>query len=67
MFHRIYHILGKRPEWDYSADRLPAFMNQKASVEAGKLLPALKANIDKFEGEAPQLDDIATMIFDYKP
>ena len=51
----------------YGEDRLLAFMNQIASMEATKLLPALKANIDEFVGEAPQFDDITMLMFDYKP
>ena len=51
----------------YGEDRLLTFMNQNASAEATKLLPALKANIDEFVGEAPQFDDITMLMFDYKP
>ena len=51
----------------YGEDRLLAFMNQNANVEATTLLPALKANIDAFVGEAPQFDDITMLMFDYKP
>ena len=51
----------------YGEDRLLAFMNQNASMEATGLLPALKANIDEFVGEAPQFDDITMLMFDYKP
>ena len=51
----------------YGEDRLLTFMNQNASMEATKLLPALKANIDEFVGEAPQFDDITMLMFDYKP
>ena len=51
----------------YGEDRLLVFMNQNASLEATKLLPALKANIDEFVGEAPQFDDITMLMFDYKP
>ena len=36
-------------------------------MEATELLPALKANIDEFVGEAPQFDDITMLMFDYKP
>ena len=50
----------------YGEDRLLAFMNKNASVEATELLPALKANIDEFVGEAPQFDDITMLMFDYK-
>ena len=51
----------------YGEDRLLAFMNQNASDEATAFLPALKANIDEFVGEAPQFDDITMLMFDYKP
>ena len=51
----------------YGEDRLLAFMNQNASMKATNLLPALKANIDEFVGEAPQFDDITMLMFDYKP
>ena len=51
----------------YGEDRLLSFMNQNADVEATTLLPALKANIDEFVGEAPQFDDITMLMFDYKP
>ena len=51
----------------YGEDRLLSFMNQNASMEATELLPALKANIDEFVGEAPQFDDITMLMFDYKP
>ncbi len=50
----------------YGEDRLLTFMNQNASIEATELLPALKANIDEFVGEAPQFDDITMLMFDYK-
>ena len=51
----------------YGEDRLLHFMNQNAIAEAVTLLPALKANIDEFVGEAPQFDDITMLMFDYKP
>ena len=51
----------------YGEDRLLTFMNQNASAEAIEFLPALKANIDEFVGEAPQFDDITMLMFDYKP
>ena len=51
----------------YGEDRLLTFMNQNASMESTELLPALKANIDEFVGEAPQFDDITMLMFDYKP
>ena len=51
----------------YGEDRLLSFMNQNALAEATEFLPALKANIDEFVGEAPQFDDITMLMFDYKP
>ena len=51
----------------YGEDRLLAFMNRHTTVDAVTLLPALKANIDEFVGEAPQFDDITMLMFDYKP
>ena len=51
----------------YGEDRLLAFMNQNTCMEAEKLLPALKTNIDECVGEAPQFDDITMLMFDYKP
>ena len=50
----------------YGEERLLAFMNQNATVDAVSLLPALKSNIDEFVGEAPQFDDITMLMFDYK-
>ena len=51
----------------YGEDRLLSFMNRNASMEATALLPALKADIDAFVGDAPQFDDITMLMFDYKP
>ena len=51
----------------YGEDRLLAFMNQNNAVSATELLPALKADIDAFVGEAPQFDDITMLMLDYKP
>ena len=50
----------------YGEDRLLEFMNQKSTVDAKALLPALKANIDEFVGDAPQFDDITMLLLDYK-
>jgi sigma-B regulation protein RsbU (phosphoserine phosphatase) len=41
-------------------------MNRNANAEATEFLPALKADIDEFVGEAPQFDDITMLMFDYK-
>ena len=51
----------------YGEERLLAFMNRNSDMNAITLLPALKANIDEFVGEAPQFDDITMLMFDYKP
>jgi sigma-B regulation protein RsbU (phosphoserine phosphatase) len=51
----------------YGEDRLLNFMNQNTAAPATELLPALKADIDAFVGEAPQFDDITMLMFDYKP
>ena len=51
----------------YGEDRLLAFMNRNADVEAVALLPSLKADIDAFVGAAPQFDDITMLMFDYNP
>ena len=50
----------------YGEDRLLSFMNENASVEATRLLPELKKNIDEFVGDAPQFDDITMLMLDYK-
>ena len=50
----------------YGEERLLEFMNQNTDVDAVALLPALKANIDEFVGEAPQFDDITMLLLDYK-
>ena len=51
----------------YGEDRLLAFMNNNLKLEATKLLPALKTNLDEFVDGAPQFDDITMLSFDYKP
>ena len=50
----------------YGEDRLLAFMNKNALAEATEFLPALKADIDEFVGEALQFDDITMLMLDYK-
>ena len=51
----------------YGEHRLLEFMNRNTAMDATDLLPALKANIDEFVGEAPQFDDITMLMLDYKP
>ena len=50
----------------YGEERLLDFMNGNAVAEAEALLPALKADIDAFVGDAPQFDDITMLMLDYK-
>ena len=50
----------------YGETRLLEFMNKNLTLQATKLLPQLKMDIDQFVGEAPQFDDITMLIFDYK-
>ena len=50
----------------YGEDRLLEFMNQNSMYDAKALLPALKANIDEFVGDAPQFDDITMLMLDFK-
>ena len=50
----------------YGEERLATFLNQCATTPATQLLPALKANIDAFVGQAPQFDDITMLMLDYK-
>ena len=51
----------------YGEQRLLEFINQNVTTKATELLPALKASIDEFVGQAPQFDDITMLMFDYKP
>jgi serine phosphatase RsbU (regulator of sigma subunit)/anti-sigma regulatory factor (Ser/Thr protein kinase) len=50
----------------YGETRLISFINDNATLDATKLLPNLKNNIDDFVGKAPQFDDITMLMFDYK-
>jgi sigma-B regulation protein RsbU (phosphoserine phosphatase) len=45
----------------YGEDRLLDFINKNSNIDAELLLPALKANIDEFVGDAPQFDDITML------
>ena len=50
----------------YGEDRLIEFMKQNSMIAPNEFLYKLKENIDYFVGDAPQFDDIAMLIFDYK-
>ncbi|MEE1018787.1 MAG: SpoIIE family protein phosphatase, partial [Acutalibacteraceae bacterium] len=46
----------------YGEDRLLKFMNTLNGVPADLVCGAVKADVDKFVGDAPQFDDI-TMVY----
>ena len=50
----------------YGMDRLERILHQNADKSPYDLLPAVKADIDKFVGEAPQFDDITMLCLEYK-
>ena len=50
----------------YGMDRLKAALDANADNSVNELLPALKADIDKFVGTAPQFDDITMLGFEFK-
>lgn len=45
----------------YGTDRMLAALNRNCSLEPEKLLHQVKADIDRFVGEAPQFDDITML------
>ena len=50
----------------YGMDRLKAALDANSSKKVNDLLPAIKDDIDKFVGEAPQFDDITMLGFEFK-
>ncbi|MBO5935599.1 MAG: SpoIIE family protein phosphatase [Clostridia bacterium] len=50
----------------YGEDRLMSYIDKNKKINAEALLSGLKEDIDCFEGDAPQFDDITMLIFDYK-
>ena len=50
----------------YGMDRLGAVLAKNSSATPAELLPAVKADIDAFVGEAPQFDDITMLCLEYK-
>lgn len=50
----------------YGMERLTAVLNRNAACAPGALLPAVKADIDAFVGEAPQFDDITMLCMEFK-
>ena len=50
----------------YGMDRLKAALDKNVDKKMSDLLPAIKADIDSFVGDAPQFDDITMLGFEYK-
>ncbi len=50
----------------YGMDRLTEVLNANSDKGCYELLPAVKADIDAFVGDAPQFDDITMLCLEYK-
>lgn len=50
----------------YGMSRLTEVLGKHSSCSPVKLLPAVKADIDQFVGEAPQFDDITMLCLEYR-
>ena len=50
----------------YGMERLGDILNKNKNGTPHEILPAIKADIDKFVGEAPQFDDITMLCLEYK-
>lgn len=50
----------------YGMDRLETALNRDVGLKPTELLPAVKADIDAFAGEAPQFDDITMLCMEFK-
>ena len=50
----------------YGMDRLKKALDANVDKPMKELLPAIKADIDKFVGDAPQFDDITMLGFEFK-
>ena len=50
----------------YGMERLEAVLNRNVNAAPGELLPAVKADIDDFVGDAPQFDDITMLCLEFK-
>ncbi len=50
----------------YGMERLEAVLNRNQDKKPDELLPAVKADIDAFVGEAPQFDDITMLCMEYR-
>ena len=50
----------------YGAERLNAILNTVKDLTPNDILPAVKKDIDKFVGDAPQFDDITMLCLEFK-
>ena len=50
----------------YGMDRLTAILNENKDNGPFDILPAIKSDIDKFVGDAPQFDDITMLCLEFK-
>ncbi len=50
----------------YGMERLTAVLNSVKDKRPDEILPAVKTDIDKFVGDAPQFDDITMVCFEFK-
>lgn len=50
----------------YGMERLENVLNRNVEKKPVELLPAIKEDIDRFVGEAPQFDDITMLCLEYK-
>ena len=50
----------------YGMERLEKALNENAELTPAELLPAVKADIDAFVGDAPQFDDITMLCFEFR-
>lgn len=50
----------------YGMERLGEVLQKNAELPPSALLPAIKADIDVFVGDAPQFDDITMLCLEYK-
>ena len=50
----------------YGMERLEVILNKVKCGTPHEILPAVKADVDEFVGEAPQFDDITMLCLEYK-
>ncbi len=50
----------------YGMDRLQNVLNRNIDLSPTQLLPAIKEDIDRFVGDAPQFDDITMLCLEFK-